>query len=140
MNTPYPDTWPKANPKAPLSAVSRITEAQKLALYNRETTSKAVALALNVGATYISTLFPGKVISMTASTPKKKALLDVRREYRALQAKRVLDGHLTIQKAADELRISYRSMARAVEAIRPPAKLLVIRMVPIPAPRVSKGE
>lgn len=139
MRTPYPATWPKPNTKKPKSVVTTITEEQKLALYNREITTKDLANLLKVGSTYLSALFPGKITSITANTPKKRELLAIRKEYRALQAKRVLAGALTIQMAADELRISYRSMARAVERIRPAPKPLQIRSIPLPKDLEVRG-
>ena len=119
-HTPYPSTWPKANGN-PHKLVSRITEQQKLDLYNRRVTTRALALTLNVREAYLSSLFPGKV--STTERPRrtgrdKSALLAARRGFRREVAGRVLKQEFSIKAAAEFANTSYRTMARVVKALR----------------------
>ena len=112
---PYPAAWPEACSRHPKSVVSRISERQKEDLYNRRITTRQLAQELNVREEYISSLFPGKIATERKG---KTLLLQARKEIRKQEALRVLDEQLTITQAATNLRISYRSMARAVQAAR----------------------
>lgn len=110
----YPISWPL--PTSRTNAVaSRITHDQKKALYEREITTRDLAKTLNVREAYLSFLFPGKGPTLVRA---KKALLAVRKEYRLSYAKKVIEGLMTTDQAATAARIPYRSMARAVQALR----------------------
>lgn len=111
----YPDSWPKPNTKFPRAVTSRITEQEKEALYNRSITTRALAERLGVREKWLSVLFPGKV---PAFSRDKRVLRAVRKEFRDLQAKAVIAKTLKIHQAAVICRISYRSMARAVQIMK----------------------
>ena len=113
---PYPKTWPGACSKHPKSVVSRVTEQQKEDLFMRRITTRQLALELGVREQYVSSLFPGKIATERKG---KTLLLQARKEIRKREAARVIEGLLSITQAATALRISYRSMARAVQAARP---------------------
>lgn len=112
---PYPSTWPKAKPTRPAIVATRITESQKLALYNREITTRDLAKALNVAESYLSEMFPGKIPPLDMS---KTALAAVRKEFRMQEAHRVASGALKLDVAAELCRVSVRTMYRALNAAR----------------------
>lgn len=103
----YPKTWPKANPYKPKLIQSRITEAQKNALYHREISTRELAKQLNTHEKYLSTLFPGK-----EPIRSKKDLIKARAAYRLTLAKQVLEGKYTIKEASDIAYVSYSTMQR----------------------------
>lgn len=112
----YPATWPKPNPYSrPNSIASRITDAQKHALYAREITTRDLALVLNVRESSLSHLFPGKAPLEPNNKPE---LIATRKTFRHLQALAVLEKRLSIKEAADIVNLSYRSMARVVQTVR----------------------
>ena len=106
---PYPSSWPRPDPKRPTSLASRITEEQKLRLYNREVTTRELAAVLNVHENYLSYKFPTK-----APIPDTKKLLQARKEYKLEIAKQVLSNRYTIGQAAKIAHTSYNTMARFV--------------------------
>lgn len=118
MSLPYPSTWPKPSVRYPDSLASRITEEQKLALYNREVTTRDLAKALNVLESTLSACFPGKVQSTAAARASKKELLATRKAFRTALAKRIIAGEISTMTAANNNKIPYRSMARVVQALK----------------------
>lgn len=106
---PYPSSWPRPDPKRPSSLASRITEDQKLKLYNREITTRELAALLDVHENYLSYKFPTKV-----PIPDTKKLLQARKEYKLEVAKLVLQNKLTTRQAAEVAHTSYNTMARFV--------------------------
>ena len=115
----YPTSWPLPTSR-PNSVVSRITHDQKKDLYERNITTRDLAKTLKVREVYLSQLFPGKGPTLTRA---KKALLVTRKEYRLSYAKKVIEGLLKVDQAATAVRISYRSMARAVQTLRIESKV-----------------
>lgn len=122
MLQPYPSDWPKPNQRSKLTLVNRITEAQKLALFNRTVTTRDLADQLGVREAYLSTLFPGKVPpsanSIRGAARRRRDFLVVRRSFRAIQAQKVIAKELTVAEAADLASIGYRTMARLVRKLR----------------------
>lgn len=110
---PYPVTWPTPDPKRPDALVTRITEAQKLALYNRQITTRALAKELGVHEQYLSYKFPHKVPVLD-----KRDLVQARKEYKLAIAKRVIAGEFTTKKAATLAHVSYNTMTRFVAKAR----------------------
>jgi hypothetical protein len=110
----YPAEWPQPTDRI-TSTVSRITHAQKKALYERTVTTRSLAKLLGVAESHLSYLFPGKV---PARKRVKSSLSTVRKEFRIVCAKRVLASEISVTEAASIARISYRSMARAVQILR----------------------
>ena len=106
----YPDFWPQPDKLHPEYLQSRITEAQKVALYTRSITTRELANLLGVSEKHLSTYFPGK-----CPIPDKKALTKVRREYKIEIAKEVLGGKYTVKQAADITFTSYSTMLRRVK-------------------------
>jgi transcriptional regulator with XRE-family HTH domain len=111
----YPDAWPRANTQRPDSVVSRITDAQKKALYERELTTRELAEKLGVREAYLSSLFPGK---RPCFVKAKKMLAAARKEYRQSYAKQVILGSMSLKDAAAASRVPYRTMARIVKALK----------------------
>lgn len=109
---PYPSFWPKANPKKPDLLQSRITEADKLALYNREITTRALAKKLNVHERYLSSVFPHKV-----PIADKRELCQARKAYRMTIAQEVIDGKHQVKDAAKICNVSTSSMSRYVRKL-----------------------
>jgi transposase len=114
----YPAAWPKPAKGRPASLVSKVTDEEKRQLYNRQLTTRDLAKRYGVREAWASTLFPGKIPTMTASIKNKKALKNTRREFRTGQAALVLEGRLSTREASVICRVSYRSMARAVQALK----------------------
>lgn len=117
---PYPSSWPKPTDRR-FTLVCRITEQQKLDLYNRRITTRALAITLGVREAYLSTIFPGKIPSTKpAKRPNraKRDLILARKAFRAEQARAVLSGKMTIAEAAKVANTGYRNMARVVKALR----------------------
>lgn len=112
---PFPDVWPKPDPAKPYTLASRITQQDKLDLYNRVITTRALALKLEVREAYLSHMFPGKAPTHAAS---RRILFSARREYRLALAKKVLDGGLSIKQVATSAKVPYRSLARSVKALK----------------------
>lgn len=110
---PYPPHWPQPDPNRPKSLVSRVTEEQKHALYNRIITTRALAKTLGVHEQYLSYRFPGKV-----PLPNKKLLIEARKEYKLEIAKLVLKGVYTVRAAAKVAHVSYNTMSRYVTKAR----------------------
>jgi len=112
----YPSSWPlPSHNTRHNSVIRRITDEQKKALYERETTTRELAHLLKVDESYLSSLFPGKGPTLTNA---KRELLAIRKEYRLTYADRVLKGAITIKAAAEASRVPYRTMARAVQALK----------------------
>lgn len=110
MKTAYPDFWPQPDPRHPEYLRTRITEAQKIALYTREVTTRDLAQTLGVTEKHLSTFFPGK-----CPIPDKKLLIKARREYKLEVAKEVLRGKYTVNQAAKLAYTSYSTMLRRVK-------------------------
>lgn len=110
---PYPHFWPPPDPKRPTALASRITEEQKLALYNRRITTRALAKELGVHEQYLSYKFPHKIPILS-----KTLLVQARKEYKLSIAKRVLANELTVKKAAVLAHVSYNTMTRFVAKAR----------------------
>jgi AraC-like DNA-binding protein len=118
----YPANWPKRPltknlELAARSVVYRITEKQKLDLYNRKITTRKLAAELGVSESHLSTLFPGKVAPDYLETSKAE-LRSARKAIRVDYANRVLAGKYSTREAAKVLNIAYRSMAKAVQTAR----------------------
>lgn len=111
----YPASWPKANPLRPDAVPALISEAEKRDLYVRNITTRELALKLRVKESYLSSLFPGKE---PARDKMKKLLRATRREYREQYARLVVKGQITMTDASRLSKVPYRSMARAVQALR----------------------
>ncbi len=111
----YPDAWPKTNPLRPSAVVSVISHAQKKDLYERNTTTRQLALELGVKEAYLSSLFPGKE---PARAKMKQSLRAVRKEFRDSYAELVIRKQITLKEAARMSNVSYRTVARAVEALK----------------------
>lgn len=113
MNSPYlhqyPDSWPKPDPSKPETLPSRITEDDKVALYNRRITTRALAAQYNVSEKWLSNLFPGKR-PLERKTEKRLA----RAEFRRMHAQRAVKGEVSIQDAAVAACCSYSTMRRIV--------------------------
>ena len=121
---PYPSTWPKPTDRG-FTLVCRITEQQKLDLYNRRITTRALALTLNVREAYLSTIFPGKIPPIKGAkkaSRDKRVLILARKTFREDQARAVLAGKMSISAAASIANTSYRNMARVVKTMRDSAK------------------
>lgn len=109
----YPDHWPKPNRKKPTLIQSRVTEQQKLDLYNRRLTTRDLAKALDVHETYLSALFPGKVAIID-----KKPLIEARRAYNLEMAKLAISGRYTVKEAAAIAFTTVKTMRRFVKKIK----------------------
>lgn len=105
----YPDTWPKANPKRPLTLASRITEQQKNDLYQRKITTRDLAKLYNTHEKYVSALFPGK-----EPIYDKKPLMEARKAFKLAIAKEILEGKYTITQGAEVACVCYNTMLRFV--------------------------
>lgn len=117
---PYPDTWPKAKGVG-FTLAHRITEQQKIDLFNRKITTRDLAKLLNVREEYLSTVFPGKIPATKAPRryeTERRALLDARKQFRVEQAYLVLAEKQSIKDAAKVCNTSYRNMARFVQALK----------------------
>jgi hypothetical protein len=115
---PYPDHWPKANPSRPRNLCSIISEQQKLDMYNRTKTTRQIAEELKVHETYVSKLFPTKIEPVRkeiAQALKKKRVM--RKEFRELWGKKVIDGQVSFAHAADVASVSERTMRRVVKSL-----------------------
>lgn len=126
----YPSDWPKADPRRPKSLVSLITEQEKSDLYARKITARQLAEKYGVWESWVSTLFPGRVESLTAALKGKKQLTAARRGFRKEQAQLVKEGKQSILAASEACRVSYRTMARAVQELKARS---------LPAPNRSEG-
>lgn len=107
---PYPDNWPQPDPHRPTSLQSRITDQQKLDLYNRKITTRSLAKLLHVHENYLSSQFPGRV-----PLPDPKKLQTARREFRNEIARLVLTGKYNINEASNVAHCSYNTMFRHVQ-------------------------
>ena len=114
----YPASWPKPIPSRPQALVTRISDTDKLALYERKLTTRALAAKYGVTEPWVSTLFPGKVKSLTACMQSKKELAAVRKEHRLHLAALVINKTTSVLEASQTCRVSYRTMARAVQELR----------------------
>lgn len=123
----YPASWPAANPLRPDAVPALITESEKRDLYVRNITTRELALKLQVKESYLSSLFPGKE---PARDKMKKILRASRREYRTEYAKLVLKGQVSMQEASNLSKVPYRSMARAVQALRAQGAQALIETIP----------
>lgn len=116
---PYPTCWPKPIPHRPSALATRISEEQKLKLYNREITTRDLAKVLDVHENYLSTLFPGKVTPISQQIEegmhKKRA---IRKIYRELWARRVIKREVSVAEAANQTAVSKRTMQRIVQKLQ----------------------
>ena len=108
-NIKYPEKWPLPDRKQPTLLQSRITEDQKLALYNRNISTRELASILKCHETYLSGMFPGKV-----PLANRKELLDTRKAYKLTVAREILLGKYSIREAAELAFTSYNTMHRCV--------------------------
>lgn len=109
----YPDHWPKPDRRRPTLIQSRVTEQQKLDLYNRKLTTRDLAKLLNVHETYLSALFPGKVAIID-----KKPLIEARRAYNTEMAKLVISGRYTVKEAAGIAFTTVKTMRRFMQKVK----------------------
>lgn len=116
----YPTTWPKPIQIKPRILQSRITEQQKLDLYNRVRTTRDLALELGVHEAYLSKMFPTKITPLRRDLAehlgKKRA---IRKIYRELWGRKVLKGLVSYAQAADIASVSERTMRRIVKGLDP---------------------
>lgn len=122
MQKPYPSTWPKPNHRSKFAVVNRITEQQKLDLYNRAITTRDLATQLEVKENYLSKIFPGKVEPLAgtkADQQQRRELIVIRKAFRLEKAMEVVNGKLTVMEASEVVHTSYRNMARLVQHVRP---------------------
>lgn len=110
---PYPTHWPQPTKTRPTSVASRITEAQKLNLFNRVITTRDLAKDLDVHERYLSSLFPGKI-----EVVDKKPIIAARKLYKLELAKLVIAGTYTTRQAAEISNSTYKTMARFVKKVR----------------------
>ena len=116
---PYPPEWDSQGKKPgspyyrPGTFLESVSREDKLALFNRRITTRALAQKYEVAECYVSQLFPGKIKGNSRS---KSVLLAARREYRKVVAAKVLKGELALQTAAAELHIHERTMRRALKS------------------------
>lgn len=106
---PYPESWPKPDPLRPQRLASRISEDQKVDLYNRRVTTRDLAGTLKVSEKWLSYTFPGKR-PLENKASKRKA----RNAFREFHAKRVVAGEALISTAADAACCSYSTLRRVV--------------------------
>lgn len=112
----YPNHWPRPDENTRKnSLILRITEQDKERLFNRDITTRALAVKLGVREAYLSHIFPGKTETGAKGKP---LLIAARREFRLIQAKLALEKSITIKQAASICNLSYRSMARAVQHLK----------------------
>lgn len=116
---PYPTCWPKPIPHKPRALATRISEEQKLKLYNREITTRDLAKLLDVHENYLSTLFPGKVTPISQQIEegmhKKRA---IRKVFRTLWARKVIKKEVSVADAANHTAVSKRTMQRIVRKLQ----------------------
>lgn len=113
MTEPYPKTWPRPIKTKPKSLQTRITEQQKLDLYNRVITTRDLAKQLDVHERYLSYSFPRKVPVIN-----KKPLIEARKAFKLEMGKQVLSGKYTVTQAAEVANVAYNTMRRFVEKAR----------------------
>lgn len=111
----YPNTWPKPDKRRPEAVVTRITHQQKLDLYNRNITTRALAKVLNVHPHYLSFKFPHKVKPFD-----KRPLLEARKAYKLAIATEVVQGKYTPQEGAKIACVSRSTMQRYMDKVRNP--------------------
>lgn len=113
---PYPTFWPKPIQIKPKILQSRITEQQKLDLYNRVRTTRELALELGVHEAYLSKMFPTKITPLrreiSEHLEKKRG---IRRIFRELWGRKVLKGQVSYAQASDIVSVSERTMRRIVK-------------------------
>lgn len=109
----YPAHWPRPNPRNPDSLASRISEEDKVALYNRETTGRALSRKYGVTEKWLSSKFHGR----KPVVPKNLRLKAIR-QFRLFHAKQVIDGLTTTRQAAAAAFTSYSTMRRTVMKLR----------------------
>ena len=110
MTQPYPSHWPRPDRQRPTTLASRITEQQKLALYNRVITTRHLAAVLNVHERYLSALFSSKVPIID-----KKPLIEARKAFKLEIAKQVNEGKYTTKEGAKVANVTYKTMRRFME-------------------------
>jgi hypothetical protein len=106
----YPSFWPKPNIHKPGSLQSRITEQQKMDLFNRIITTRALARQLGVHETYLSYKFFTKIQIID-----KRPMIEGRKLFKLEIAIDVLKGKHTIQEAANIAFVSYNTMQRFLQ-------------------------
>jgi hypothetical protein len=110
---PYPASWPKPNPLRPTTLPSRISEDQKVDLYNRRITTRALAQSLSVTERWLSRTFTGKRPSENKAEKRK-----ARQAFREFHANRHIRGEISLNQAADAACTSYSTIRRVVIEIR----------------------
>ncbi len=106
---PYPAHWPKPNPLRPRTLPSRISEDQKVDLYNRRITTRALAQTLNVTERWLSRTFTGKRQAENKAEKRK-----ARQAFREFHANRHIRGEISLLQAADAACTSYSTIRRVV--------------------------
>lgn len=106
---PYPEDWPKPDHLRPRTLASRISEEQKVDLYNRRVTTRDLAAKLKVSEKWLSFVFPGK-----RPLENKQSKLKARNAFREFHARRVIAGEALISTAADAACCSYSTLRRVV--------------------------
>lgn len=109
---PYPLFWPKPNGNTN-QLQTRITERQKLDLYNRRVTTRDLAKILDVHERYLSYMFPFKV-----EVIDKSKLCEARRAFKTHIASLVILKQFTIKEAAKKAYVSESTMQRFVKKVR----------------------
>lgn len=105
----YPATWPKPDPKRPDCLASRMTEQDRVDLYERRITTRALAKKYGVHERHVSFMYPGKKPLVDQA---KLAL--IRKEFKLAVAKEVLEGKYTSREASNKAHVSYNTMLRFV--------------------------
>lgn len=107
---PYPAFWPLPNAKQPTLLQSRITEQEKLDLYNRVITTRDLAKKLGVHERYLSSVFPHKVPIVD-----KRELAKVRKDFRMAIAAKVVQKALSVKAASEQCHVSLTTMNRYIK-------------------------
>lgn len=110
--SPYPETWPKANPQRQWTLASRVTEAEKAALYNREITAKELADRYNTHEKYIAAMYPGRTKAVKPVKKSESSLVKAREEFRLDVCVKILQGDHTVKAASVICNCSYNTMQR----------------------------
>jgi hypothetical protein len=92
----------------------KITEQQKLDLYNRKITTRELARILGVHENYLSRMYPGKIpIEKREDISKAKlALRATRKEFRLALLEQVALGKITLDEAAAQAHTTKRTLYR----------------------------
>lgn len=120
---PYPPAWdaqrrkPGSHYYRPGTLLEIVTAEDKLALYNRRVTTRALAAKYKVREDTLSNYFPGKVPKETTRDARKakSELIAARRDYRRAVADKVKAGELGVKEAAGQLHVHPRTISRAMK-------------------------